>query len=169
MKHEFTDQQIDHAMGVSQEVTGDDYILEVSLEGISAFLEALPDQTDEWERCEFSDIRKGDRVRAEFIDITYEGTAVDVRDYVIAIGRNRNEILRAWKDPDLYRIPAPVQHPDPLHDLTILVHGAYGNQYRFPTAYTSDGSAYNIVGIGDTTILPKDITDWTPGKVIADE
>lgn len=114
MKHEYTDEELALALVKAG------YSKELHYKEILHILSTLPDQTDEWERCEFSDIRKGDRVRAEFIDITYEGTAVDVRDYKIAIGHNRNEILRAWKNPDIYRIPAPVVHPDPaVHEFIL--------------------------------------------------
>lgn len=132
---------------------------------------ALPDQPDEWERCEFSDIRKGDRVRAEFIDITYEGTAVDVRDYKIAIGHNRNEILLAWKNPDLYRIPAPVVHPDPAVSPVIIVHES--------DMILSLDAPLKMLWVGRTyrdseySLKPQDITEWEPAdivaKVIADE
>lgn len=44
MQHEYTAQQLDHAMGASHDITGDDDILEVSFEGIRAFLNSLPDQ-----------------------------------------------------------------------------------------------------------------------------
>lgn len=43
MSHQYTAQQLDHAMGASYDITGDTDILEVSFEGIRAFLDALPE------------------------------------------------------------------------------------------------------------------------------
>jgi len=122
LKHEYSDTELAMAWVEPALASGERYpIVEASY--LRAFLDALPDQPDEWERCTFDQIRKGDRVRAEFIDITYEGTAVDVRDYKIAIGHNHNEILRAWKNPDLYRIPVPIVHPDPEVNHFIRING----------------------------------------------
>lgn len=44
MQHEYTAHQLDYAMWASHDITGDDNILEVSSEGIRAFLNSLPDQ-----------------------------------------------------------------------------------------------------------------------------
>lgn len=167
MKQEFTDDQIIEAKNVAAYNTSREWISRFNVVDIRAILEALPEpEQDEWEACAFEDIQKGDRVRLVQAGRTTDFHLPVIETHPTHLVLQDNTQCSNFHKALYYRIPAPVVHPDPLHDLTILVHGAYGNQYKFPTAYTSDGSAYNIVGLGDTRILPEDITEWEPAKVV---
>lgn len=171
MRHEFTDDQIIDAKHAAARHMSRDWISRFNVKDIRAFLNALPEPQDDWEECAFEDIQKGDLVKWFYRDKDRENTCIGVAHRLAYtneawVTESGAIVADISVQGQYYRIPAPVQHPDPLHDLTILVHGAYGNQYKFPSAYTSDGSAYNIVGLGDTRILPEDITEWEPAKVV---
>lgn len=184
MQHEYTEQQLDHAMGASHDITGDDDILEVSFEGIRAFLNSLPepDPQDDWEACEFADIRKGDRVK-EVVNHGH-GTieAIEGVAHFKAPGigghlawKPRGSVYQLALDDHesdshkvtLYRIPAPVVAPDPV---------------EHPVIYVRDSDIVNFVPkimvwyrdayvAGRQGLSPEQITDWQqidPAKVVAD-
>ena len=71
----------------------------------------------------------------------------------------------------LYRIPAPVQHPDPKVHAVIIVSGAYDIAWDHAYAYVSDGTGYNIVEPlnSDSRLLPEAIHNWSPAKVVEDD
>lgn len=167
MKHEFTDSEI--TVAADQAVDTASYYRTIPIDYLKAFLDALPEPQDEWEECAFEDIQKGDRVRLVQVGRTTDFDSPVIETHPTHLVLRDNTQCSNFHKAIYYRIPAPVVHPDPLHDLVILVHGAYGNHYNNPTAYTSDGSAYNIVGLGDTRILPEDITEWEPGTVVPKE
>ena len=160
-------------MGVSQEVTGDDYILEVSFEGIRAFLNALPEPQDDWIECAFEDIQKGDRVR-----IVTENFYTEYDHPVLEVGQTSicSTILfacgtRAFLDDynALYRIPAPVVTPNPAEYPVILVTAADRVAYDQPEPHVWDGEAYSALDRALSYLMPTQITDWSPAKVVADD
>src|SRR5690625_3226947 len=97
---------------------------------LRAFLEALPDQPDEWEQCRFEDVKDTDlNVRFVFDDGSIiQGkphmrclTEIDLwTGYVIT----QVTMTAAKKGKaKIYRIPAPVTPPDPAQHQFIRVDG----------------------------------------------
>ena len=179
MKHKFTDTQLRQAVADYLE----DAEVDLSISALGEFfwtqqvkslrkmLDALPEPDDEWQVCTIDQIRKGDRVRWQDPGMEDTCTYEIIADHTEAedpgwILFSRTESYYFPPGAVVDRIPAPVQHPDPLSDLAILVHGAYGRHFENPTAYISDGGAYNIVGLGDSRIYPHDINEWEPAKVV---
>lgn len=120
-----------------------------------------PSKDDDWQACEFSDLREGDRARLEFADITHEAVVKTVRKNEIVIGGNSNFTLYRYKNPKIFRIPAPVVHPDPEVNEFILDED--GDVWRV----NSLGTHYAKHGLN---VHPEYFAGfWTPAKVIADE
>ena len=213
MQHEYTAQQLAHAMGDSYDITGDTDILEVSFEGIRAFLDALPDQPgddalreqaglykelidhpffkdwsisgtsvrnfmmnkldsamtpqDDWEACEFADIRKGDRVKR--VDANYGGDTTITTEGTVArlevnyaLSQGGSTLGNPDDDGDtlvqLYRIPAPVVHPDPERHPAIHVEECdiVGFIPKIMVWYRDSYVA------GQQCLSPERITSWQP-------
>lgn len=132
---------------------------------------------DDWEACEFADIRRNDRVKRVEPLIgdateTIEGTAVTVdENWALTKGGTTLAHSRDIKKPDLaiYRIPAPrdsSNYPDPAECPVIIVH----KELAYDFTQTPDGGQA-MMWNGDTyenaayEFFCKDITDWTPAKV----
>ena len=140
----------------------DNHLLPVNAESF----QRLTETSDDWQECRWVDYKPGDQMMLENdqATIVYKPLIRTVHENFVEL--NDKNVHHFQAEHTYYRIPAPAQHPDPLSDLAILVHGAYGRQFENPTAYTSDGVAYNIVGLGDSRIWPHDINEWEPAKVV---
>lgn len=129
---------------------------------------------DDWQECKFADIRKGDRVKRVEPLIgdateTIEGTAVTVdENWALTKGGTTLAHSRDIKKPDLAIYRIPVTHPDPAEHPVIIVHKALAYDFT----QTPDGGQA-MMWNGDTyenadyEFFCKDITDWTPAKVVA--
>lgn len=135
--------------------------------------------TDEWVECSFEDIQKGDRVKlvCKVGQLGLSPSIVEVEPDVVspeyitwARGNNLGVIERSDVQA-VYRIPKPVQHPDPEVHAVIIVSGAYDVEWDHAYAYVSDGTGYNIVEPinSDSRLLPEAIHNWSPAKVVEDD
>lgn len=123
---------------------------------LSAFLDALPEpDTDDWKECAWGDILPTDkRVKAEYAS----GTIIEgVPDEISDDGIYLSDGVFIWysENAKWYRIPAPVQHPDPAEHPVIIDSGdawfwnphqemyqqAGAAEYRFPEGFTNWGAA----------------------------
>lgn len=150
--------------------------VECSTSDLRRMLDHLPDQPDEWEECNYEDIKGTDqKVRAVYGDgVIIEGPVQEIYvSTVVLVGEHRLPRLQAAK---YYRIPAPVVHPDPAEH-PVIVNVAVDkpgtnvtHRYDYATwdaqdhyeCWNNDGSYYGAWE-------PSTIREWTPGKVIADE
>ena len=158
-------------MGVSQEVTGDDYILEVSLEGIRAFLNALPEPQDDWEQCTIDQIRKGDRVRWQVPDIE----DICIYEIVASHTKRADPGWFLFSDHECYHFPPGAvvdripgaQHPDPAQHPVIIVHktGTVIWDER-PAYWNPEEREYVFQGAFCTAFLPGEITEWEPASIV---
>ena len=164
MQYEYTAQQLDHAIGASYDITGDTDILEVSFEGIRAFLDALPepDQQDDWQECAWGDVLHTDeRVKAEYISGTIiEGIPDGISDEGIHLVDSI--FMPHSTDAKWHRIPAPVQHPDPAEHPVII------DEMGEPWFWAGLDDDYHSPTRPSTFRSPSDFTIWTPAKVVAD-
>lgn len=119
------------------------------------------DQPDEWEECEASEVSVSDQCIRIQTRAGYEvkGKPTQVTDMGIQI--NDSYTIFWYDAKSIYRIPAPVVHPDPEeHPVVISNTGV---------AWVWDGDKY-IEVLGGGHRGPGDFgPGWTPGKVIADE
>ena len=162
MKHEFTDQQIIEAFEEA-ELAGD-------WEAFKRFLDALPEPaTDDWQECGFNELHATDkRVKAVFIGGSIiEGTP-DRRNsqHVFLVD---GPVIHSYDDATFYRIPAPVEAPDPDNNPVILVREVHGKTYDPPVvAIVRDSSTQNHP-VYVYAAFPDYITDWSPARVVADD
>ena len=178
MKHEFTDDQIIDAKHAAARHMSRDWISRFNVKDIRAFLDALPEPQDEWEQCTIDQIRKGDRFKVEGRGWHYESTAIHIGVDIVCVNpRTGSFITRDEVDQineiTLYRIPAPVVHPDPDNNPVILVREVHGKTYDPPVvAIVRDSSTQNhpVYVYGDNgSAFPDYITDWSPARVVADD
>jgi hypothetical protein len=162
MKHEFTDEQIYTAKHLAASRMNRDWISRFNVKDIRAFLDALPEpESDEWQECRFEDVQKGDRVKVvdthEAGDKTaYEGDVLQVsKDLVMTAHHPLHSVYNSkW-----YRIPAPVQHPDPAEHPAIVVIEADCFKGQDPQVLVWTGGKYE----NDSWMFDEDdITDWLP-------
>lgn len=140
------------------------------LSDLRAILKHLPAQQGDWQECGFNDLRPTDkRVKAVFIGgSVIEGTPDQSSSESIFL--IDGPVIHTYDEATFYRIPAPVQHPDPEVDKYILVHKADPkyNRHMFPNVGMSNGiSGYDVSNIH---IPSEHILEWeelTP-KVVAD-
>lgn len=146
-----------------------------------------PDQQDDWQECAFEEIRKGDRVKK--VLVTESGqihTTEGVANYYLVAGDLRWWFTEkaSWKDSGvdqyiarsdephggpvqvtLYRIPAPVQHPDPEQHPVILVKSTKNREHNPPEPAVAKSQGYYST-INSGLYTPKHITDWEPAKIV---
>ena len=162
----YTDEQLQAAMlqagkYESVSISVDDsmhYVADYEIDDLRRILDHLPSQQDEWQECAFDEIRKGDRVR-----MAQAGRTTDFHlpvteahpTYLVFQGGTQ---CSYFQKANYYRIPAPVQHPDPE---------------EHPVVINGNGTAWFWSGLGDEYHSPerpgeyKDrFTNWTPGEVV---
>lgn len=133
-------------------------------------------QADDWQQCRFEDIQKGDRVKRIFTKvsgskITKEGVAehlVDGSIWSTSCGMrlaSNNYVPHETGLVTLYRIPAPVTHPDPEEHPVIVIYRPNGNG-KTPVSYAWTGQHYRSFD-GQEYFSANEITDWSPAKVVA--
>lgn len=167
MRHDFTRDQINTAILEMPMMERHSGVAEWELNMFSQFLDALPNPApvaDEWEECTIDQIRKGDRVKVveENLVTEYEHPILEIRatamfaQLIFACGSVHN--LDDYKA--FYRIPAPVQHPDPE---------------EHPVVIDGNGISWFWSGTGSEYHSPerpgeyKDrFTSWEPAKVVPD-
>lgn len=175
------DEALQEQAGVYQDMLDHPFFKDWSISGTSVRdfmmnkLDNAMNQQDDWEECLYRDIRKGDRVKRVMTHDsgtteTREGVAETVdrfdvscsmRQIITGIEDSRNTIVK------LYRIPAPVQHPDPTEHPVIYVRDSdiVGFIPKIMVWYRDSYVA------GRQCFSPERITDWQqvdPAKVVAD-
>ena len=170
MRHEYDDEQIFESNKIAARTTGRDWIARFNLSDVRAILDALTEPEDDWEACEFADIRKGDRVklvttsRFSLTVKTLEATAKH-KDRGAWLDENSETIVcfpANGTQEKLYRIPAPVQHPDPSEHPVII------DEMGEPWFWAGLDDDYHSPTRPSTFRSPSDFTIWTPAKVVAD-
>lgn len=138
---------------------------------VAAILSYLPDPEPdgEWEQYDVRSVRKGDRVRW-----TVPGSE-DNESYEIVVAAVTNEdgVVLDSESHSYYfpygsvvdRIPAPVQHPDPEDHPVIIIYRPNGNG-KSPVSYAWTGKHYRSFD-GQEYFSVREITDWSPAKVVA--
>ena len=140
---------------------------------------ALPDPQDDWQECTFEDIQKGDRFKVEHANWSYEGQVKWIDAEVICYDPRFGTAITPQNIDDmrgitLYRIPAPVVHPDPEDHpviVNVAVHKPGTNsthRYDYATwdvgeyydCWSNDGKYYGAW-------RPSAIVEWSPAKVVA--
>ena len=178
MKHEFTDKQITTAANKSLFHYGEynserGYSWSMTAESLRSFLNALPEPQDDWEECTFEDIQKGDRVRMVQAARTTDFHLPVIETHPTHLVLQDNTQCSNFHKAVYYRIPAPVQPPDPDNNPVILVREVHGKTYDPPVvAIVRDSSTQNhpVYVYGDNgSAFPDYITDWSPAKVVADD
>lgn len=175
MKHEFTDEQIFESNKIAARTTGRDWISRFNLRDVRAFLDALPepDPQDDWQECWFNDFHPTDkRVKAVFIGGSIiEGTP-DRRnsEHVFLVD---GPVIHSYDDATFYRIPEPVQHPDPEVNRVVFVHATAQQRYDSLQEYPSPVFHFHWSdnkwrGDISTVLDTEDILEWEPAKVVAD-
>jgi hypothetical protein len=133
--------------------------------------DALPEPDDDWQECGFNDFLPTDkRVKAVFAGGSIiEGTP-DRRnhEHVFLVD---GPVIHSYDDATFYRIPAPVQHPDPAQHPVILdphttddevFDYAVWDAEDFYLCYTHEGEYMRGAE-------PSEITKFTPAKVVAED
>lgn len=170
MKQEFEPHVIAEAVEKSYQISGDLPMLDVSINGLRAFLDALPEPQDDFQRggviLDTDDVRKGDRVLImNLANNLYEVTvtAIDER----AIIWKGSSITKSSIDR-IYLMDRPVVHPDPAEHPVILVteYDVAGNIMECePTPFFAhDGVYKNDI----YAHRPDDVLSWSPAKVVKD-
>lgn len=125
---------------------------------------------DEWEQCEVGDLRNGDRylvigdgwqiedevVHAGAFHVCYDPSS---GEGIGQVALDRSPVMK------LYRIPAPVQHPDPALHQFIRVDGK--DYEAIP-----ESGRYKLLGPGLATvhvINRENITEWTELELVPKE
>lgn len=172
----YTDDQINEAIMLANQ-TGKVYSWETEMYR-NVIKHLSEPASDNWEQCTIDQIRKGDRFKVEGRGWHYESTAPHIYVDVVCVNpRTGSFITRDEVDQideiTLYRIPAPVVHPDPDNNPVILVREVHGKTYDPPVvAIVRDSSTQNhpVYVYGDNgSAFPDYITDWSPAKVVADD
>ena len=172
MKHEFTDKQITTAANKSLFHYGEynserGYSWSMTAESLRSFLNALPEPQDDWEECTFEDIQKGDRVRMVQAARTTDFHLPVIETHPTHLVLQDNTQCSNFHKAVYYRIPAPVQHPDPEQHPVILVteYDVAGNIMECePTPFFAhDGVYKNDI----YAHRPDDVLSWSPAKVVA--
>ena len=141
-----------------------------AIQSLRTLLYHLPDQQQDWEACEFADIRKGDRVKrvkknSDGTISTIEGPAT----FHHLTGWGTYDYYLAFREDDsqdnitLYRIPVPVEHPDQQDDWQECTWGdILHTDERVKAEYISgtviegipDGISDNGVYLVDGNLIP---------------
>lgn len=171
----YSEEQIRDAIQKAAEknTPGPVYAWELSM--YKKVIDALPEPQDEWEACAFEDIRKGDRVKRIHTHpngerAIFEGTATSGTNSVWD-GQTVMSLATACDDlpredqvsVTLFRIPAPVVHPDPMEHHIITCHDREND-------YFWNGVTGKYMGLYDPRNLysREDFINWSPAKVVAD-
>lgn len=156
-----------------------------TLESLQEYIDSNLRPENQWQVCTFEDIRKGDRVK------TYENGVTTIYDHPVKSTHQSNSQGRyiAFEsgkgaylslETNLYRIPAPVQHPDPAEHPVIanvaVEKPGTNSTHRYDYA-TWDAEAYYLCWNNDGKYYggwePSTITEWEPAgvapKVVADD
>lgn len=171
----YTDEQLQAAMlqagkYESVSISVDDsmhYVADYEIDDLRRILDHLPSQQDEWQECAFDEIRKGDRVR-----MAQAGRTTDFHlpvteahpTYLVFQGGTQ---CSYFQKANYYRIPAPVQHPDPEKHPVIIVHESNPAVYDYPLEMMWDGG--NCYESPEGALLVKSITRFTPAKVVPED
>lgn len=163
MQHNYTNSELDTAVGESFDITGDAPLLDVSFNGLRKFLDALPEPQDEWEACDFEDIRKGDRVRIVRLGRTTDFHWPVIETHGTFLVLQDHTQCSNFHKAVYYRIPAPVTHPDPMEHHIITCHDREND-------YFWNGVTGKYMGLYDPRNLysREDFINWSPAKVVAD-
>jgi len=164
MRHDFSNADIGRA-GASAALKGGVAPSPVSTVFLKRFLDHLPESDDDWQECGFNDFLPTDkRVKAVFAGGSIiEGTP-DRRnhEHVFLVD---GPVIHSYDDATFYRIPAPVQHPDPAEHPVIIVDTNYGGlKGRHPFVW--DGEIYAAVSGPIKHANPETITDWEPADIV---
>ena len=174
----YTDEQIAQAIEAAVAQNTAPPVRALGFGAYKKVIDALPEPQDEWEACTIDQIRKGDRFKVEGRGWHYESTAIHIDVDIVCVNpRTGSFITRDEVDQinevTLYRIPAPVVHPDPDNNPVILVREVHGKTYDPPVvAIVRDSSTQNhpVYVYGDNgSAFPDYITDWSPARVVADD
>ena len=161
---EYTDEQLNYAL------INSDYYHFLTVSSLRAILNALPEQQQDWEACAFEDIQKGDRFKVEHANWSYEGQVKWIDAEVICYDPRFGTAITPQNIDDmrgitLYRIPAPVVHPDPAQHQFIRVDGK--DYEAIP-----ESGRYKLLGPGLATvhvINRENITEWTELELVPKE
>lgn len=179
MKHaHLTDQQIREALLKA----GYKHLWRVA--ELRAVLDALPDPVpvaDEWEECGPDELRKGDRYLVKGDGWPYEGVVSYSYSNILcthpATGARLTKAMVKHRRSGLhlFRIPAPVQHPDPEEHPLITVHKFDGDEmpegtYARATKNLVGAIVYEVVYGDDPTAQcianGLAIDDWSPAQIV---
>lgn len=120
------------------------------------------DTQDGWQECAWGDVLHTDeRVKAEYISGTViEGVPDGISDNGVYLVDGN--LIPYSPDAKWYRIPAPVQHPDPAEHPVII------DEMGEPWFWAGLDDDYHSPTRPSTFRSPSDFTIWTPAKVVAD-
>ena len=163
----YTDEQINEAIMLANQ-TGRVYSWETEM--YRNVIKHLPTPaSDEWIECAFEDIQKGDRVRMVQAGRTTDFHLPVIEAHPTHLVLQDNTQCSNFHKAVYYRIPAPVQPPDPDNNPVILVREVHGKTYDPPVvAIVRDSSTQNHP-VYVYAAFPDYITDWSPARVVADD
>lgn len=141
----------------------------LEVRSLRTLLAHLPEPaTDDWQECTFSQVSEHDlKVKVVWDDFSMEGEISAVYEGAIYIAdRGVVAIGGDWKK--LYRIPAPVVHPDPAEHPVIIVH-LHNGVKETKRAFVWNGESYGCLDGPHSFLFPHQITEWSPAKVVADD
>ena len=175
MRHEYDDEQINDA---SRTAANYGSCGELHSNYLRRFLDALPepDPQDDWQQCSWGDISHTDeRVKAEHTSGTIiEGVPDGISDNGVYLVDGN--LIPYSPDAKWYRIPAPVQHPDPEEHpviANVAVHKPGTNStHRYDYATWDIGEYYDCwsnEGKYYGAWRPSAIVEWSPAKVVEDD
>ncbi|NWN89206.1 MAG: hypothetical protein HLX51_11815 [Micrococcaceae bacterium] len=167
----YTAEQIREAIreinGTSSEWT----VSEIVVWKYKKFIDALPDQPDDWQECTFEEICTGDQIKTRRRGVTsvYEHPVVST--YRSGPLGRRISLERGGLHPDsdttFYRIPAPVVHPVPAEHPVIIVQNANNICWMARPAYWDSGTQeYVFQDAACTGFSPSEITEWEPASIV---
>lgn len=163
----YTDEQINEAIMLANQ-TGRVYSWETEM--YRNVINHLPTPaSDDWIECAFEDIQKGDRVRMVQAGRTTDFHLPVIETHPTHLVLQDNTQCSNFHKAVYYRIPAPVQPPDPDNNPVILVREVHGKTYDPPVvAIVRDSSTQNHP-VYVYAAFPDYITDWSPARVVADD
>lgn len=178
----YTDKQIRDA---AYEATGFDeynselgYRYRMTPETLRAFLRALPDQADAWQKCEFSEYRTGDYLKSENDHSIYESKSpihsAKVENFEARFRFEDGSAFKASLDAStFYRIPAPITRPNPEQYPIILAYEWETDDGLVRNPFNSDlfewnDQTNNYQGKWNA-LTPEIITDWDPLEIASKE
>lgn len=166
MQHNYTNSELDTAVGESYDITGDAPLLDVSFNGLRKFLDTLPEPQDDWVECEFEDIRKGDMVRMVQVGRTTDFHLPVIETHPTHLVLQDNTQCSNFHKAVYYRIPAPAQHPDPAVQRYIVDHDDNNMLYQSYVGVSTQEadhmyySPQNYLGVA-----PENFTNWSEAVI----